>query len=75
MRKNGKTDIGNYMKLDFTEDKILIAKLLERGMHNKAKEHLNLIHQITEPHDTNINDQVLGMLFILDVLYPSKRSK
>ena len=61
-----------YQYSNWSEDKLLIAKLLDRKMYNKAREHLNLMHQVVQG-DAWAN-QILGMLFVVEILVEKEQS-
>ena len=55
-----------YKRTEWETDKILVARLLQRGEYNNARKHLEVIHLIEKPND--VEHQLNGMLFIMDIL-------
>ena len=62
-----------YTQSNWTDDKILIAKLVSKKYYDKAKSYLQDVYLVTA--DPKIANSVSGMLFILDIISPDKRYK
>lgn len=54
------------------DTKIVAQRMLAKGKHAKARELLEMAHDLAPLHGP-IRNQAMGMLFILDILHPRKR--
>ena len=63
----------SYTRSDLMQDQILIGKLLETGLIDKAHEHLQTMFLVAD--DRALSAQISGMQFMLDLCHPRKRGK
>ena len=62
-----------YTLTDLLEDQILIGRLLETGLIDKAREHLQTMFLVADDHA--LSAQISGMQFMFDLCHPRKRGK